>query len=83
MGGGSPLPITITEMDVYFDIFRPLASKTHFMRVVRAADKVYLEVASEDQKRKSKSKGNTNAPEPKGGNSPSGNTFPAAPTPKK
>ena len=83
MGGGSPLPITITEMDTYYEIFQPIASKKHFMRVVRAADKVYLEVTSEDMKRKSKSKGKPDMPEPKGGNSPSGNTFPAAPTPTK
>mgnify|MGYP007087015280 CR=1 FL=1 len=79
MGGGSALPITITEMDVYYEVFRPLVTKEHFMRVVRAADRIYLEVSAEEQKRKSKSKDTSAPPTPTGGNSPSGNTFPPVP----
>ena len=74
MAGGVPLAIPISEMLVYYDVFQPRASKTHFVKVVRAADNMFLTKSSEAQKNN-----NNNKRANKSSSGSDGSVFPTLP----
>lgn len=54
MSGGVPMAIPLQSMLLYYNVFKPTVSISHFAKVIRAADNKYLNLHAEKQNTKHK-----------------------------
>jgi hypothetical protein len=55
-GSATPNHISLNDIKCYHEIYNPFLSLPHFVRVISAADRTYLEIINNDLRQKSKVK---------------------------